>query len=160
MMPAAEVADRGADTGLQARALWSLLKPVESALLDPTVTEVMVNGHAEVRLERSGRIVASDLAFASHEDLLSAVRNVAQYVGRRVTADTARFDARLPDGSRVHVVMPPASRQGICMTIRKFRRSYLTLDTLVANGSLTAEAREFIELCVLAERNLAVSGGT
>jgi pilus assembly protein CpaF len=145
---------------LQARSLRFLLAPIVPLLDDPSVSEIMINGHAEVRVERGGRITRTDTAFGSEDDLLAAARNLAQFVGKRITPDTARFDARLPDGSRVHVVLPPASRQGICLAIRKFQQSRLTFDALVSMGALTAEAREFIELAVLVERNLVVSGGT
>jgi pilus assembly protein CpaF len=153
--------DRRPDDSLEARSIWHLLAPIEPLIRgDAAVSEVMINGPGDIRVERAGRIVATGLSFGSHEDLLSAVRNIAQYVGKRITPDTSRFDARLPDGSRVHVVLPPASRQGICVAIRKFHRSQLTFDALVRFGALTDEAREFIELCVLTEKNIAVSGGT
>jgi pilus assembly protein CpaF len=145
---------------LQERSIRFLLAPVAGYLDDSSVSEIMINGAREVRIERGGRITLTDARFASEAHLLAAARNIAQYVGKRITPDTARFDARLPDGSRVHVVLPPASRQGICIAVRKFQRSRLTFDALVASGALTEEAREFIELCVLVEKNLVVSGGT
>ena len=127
---------------------------------DPTVSEIMVNGHADIRVERAGRIARTDAVFRSEDDLLAAARNIAQFVGKRLTPDTSCFDARLPDGSRVHVVLAPASRQGVCIAIRKFQQSRMTFDALVGMGALTEEAREFVELCVLVEKNLVVSGGT
>jgi len=147
-------------TDLQAASVRFLLAPVVPFLDDASVSEIMINGHAEVRVERRGKITRTDAAFASEEQLLAAVRNIAQYVGKRITPETARFDARLPDGSRVHVVLPPASRQGVCVAIRKFQKSNMTLDALVSLGSLTEETREFVELCVLAEKNMIVAGGT
>ncbi len=145
---------------LQARSVRSLLAPIVPLLDDPSVSEIMINGHAEVRVERGGKITKTDITFRSEEDLMAAARNIAQLVGKRVTVDTSRFDARLPDGSRVHVVLPPASRQGVCVSIRKFQQSRMSFDALVSMGALTEEAREFIELCVLVEKNLVVSGGT
>jgi len=153
--------DRQANTtGLRAHSIRFLLAPIVRYLDDAAVSEIMINGSGEVRIERGGRITLTDARFASEEELLAAARNIAQFVGKRITPDTSRFDARLPDGSRVHVMLPPASRQGVCVAIRKFQRSRMTFDALVAAGALTEEAREFIELCVLVEKNLVVSGGT
>jgi len=146
--------------GLEESSLSFLLAPVVPFLDDSSVSEIMINGAGDVRVERQGRIVKTEARFESEDGLLSAARNLAQYVGKRLTPDVSRFDARLPDGSRVHVVLPPASRQGICVAIRKFQQSSLSLDTLVAMGALTEEVREFIQLCVQVEKNVVVAGGT
>src|SRR5262245_31505436 len=141
-------------------SLRFLLGPILPFLDDPTVSEVMINGPDEVRIERAGRIVRTDTVFASEDDLLAAVRNIAQFVGKRIGPDTARFDARLPDGSRVHVVLPPISRQGVCVAIRKFLPIAFTVDLLEQSGAITAEAREFLEICVRVQKNILISGGT
>jgi pilus assembly protein CpaF len=153
---------QGADRGgsLQAQSIRFLLAPVVSLLDDATVSEIMINGAHDIRVERKGKITRTELKFSSEAQLLAAVRNIAQYVGKRITPDTARFDARLPDGSRVHVVLPPASRQGVCVAIRKFQQSRMSFDSLVSMGAISPEAREFIELCVLIEKNMIVAGGT
>lgn len=145
---------------LQAASIRFLLAPIIPLMDDRAVSEIMINGHLDIRVERGGKITKTDIQFSSDDQLRAAVRNIAQYVGKRITADTSRFDARLPDGSRVHVVLPPASRQGICVAIRKFQQSTITFDALVTMGTLTAEAREFLELCVLTEKNVVLSGGT
>ncbi|MGH9384797.1 MAG: CpaF family protein [Vicinamibacterales bacterium] len=145
---------------LAERSLRSLMGPILWALDDPSVSEIMINGARDVRVERGGRISRTEAQFESEVDLLSLATNLAQYVGKRITPDTARFDGRLPDGSRVHVVLPPASRQGICIAIRKFQQSRMTLEALVSMGSLTAEACEFIGLCVRVEKNVVIAGGT
>jgi len=157
MPPLADDAD---PLALQKASLRFLLSPVVSLLDDPSVSEIMINGARDIRVERGGKISRTDLHFASEAHLLAAARNLAQYVGKRISSDTSRFDARLPDGSRVHVVLPPTSRQGICVAIRKFQKSRMTLDALVQYGSITEEAREFVEICVLIEKNMIVSGGT
>jgi pilus assembly protein CpaF len=160
MTTAANLARQFSVADLQASSLRFLLAPIVPFIDDPSVSEIMINGFQEIRVERAGQITRTDAKFRSAEQLLAAVRNIAQYVGRRITPETSRFDARLPDGSRVHVVLPPASRMGICVAIRKFQQSRMSFDALVSMGSVTAEAREFIELCVLVEKNIVVSGGT
>jgi pilus assembly protein CpaF len=136
------------------------LEPVREFLEDPAVSEVMINGPADVYVERAGRVTRVDVAFEDDEALLSAARNIAQFTNKRITPDTSRFDSRLPDGSRVHVVMPRCSQKGLCMAIRRFSKKSFTLDGLVERGAFTPQVREYIELVVGLEKNLVVSGGT
>lgn len=136
------------------------LRPILPLLDDASVSEVLINGHETVFFERGGRLERSDLCFPSHAALLAAARNIAEFVGRSIDDDNHSMDARLPDGSRVHVVIPPSSRNGICVSIRKFNQSTFGLEQLVKWGSMTAEAREFLSLCVKMHRNLVVAGGT
>jgi pilus assembly protein CpaF len=136
------------------------LGPVQIALDDPTVSEVMVNGFDEVYVERAGRLHRTDLAFPDAAALLAAVRNIAEYAGRRIDADEPAMDARLPDGSRVHVLLPPAARRGLSLTIRKFLKAGLDLEGLVARRSLDAEMAEFLEVAVRLHKNILISGGT
>src|SRR5262245_49854603 len=110
------------------------LAPIRQYLQDDTVTEIMVNGYSEVYIERRGRLERTDAAFPSHDALLSAVHNVAQFVDREIDENRPILDARLPDGSRVHVVLPPSARRGIYFTIRKFARDIFTLDDLIRLG--------------------------
>lgn len=140
--------------------LRRFLEPVNQYLDDPTVTEVMINGTDEVYIERFGRIEKTDCSFEDEEFLLAAARNIAQYTNKRITRHTARFDSRLPDGSRVHVVMPKCSRKGLCVSIRKFGRQNFTLEGLVKGGSLSDSAKEYVEVAVMLEKNIIVSGGT
>ena len=136
------------------------LEPIAALLDDESVTEIMVNGHREVYIERRGKLEHTDVRFASDDALLSAIHNVAQWVGREITEEHPVLDARLPDGSRVHAVIPPAARTGTYLTIRKFSREALTLDDLVRFGSLSEIAREFLEICVRLRKNILISGGT
>jgi pilus assembly protein CpaF len=120
----------------------------------------MINGHEEVYIERGGRLELTDARFPSEHALASAVRNIAQYVGKSVDPDRPVLDARLPDGSRVCAILPPAARRGICVSIRRFPKQRLTVDQLVKFGALTEPCRRFLELCVLVKRNVMVAGGT
>jgi len=142
------------------KTIYHFLEPVGEYLQDPTVTEVMINGWDEVYVERKGQLSLTDARFSSEGALLAAVRNLAQYVGKRVDPERPMIDARLPDGSRVHVAMPPCSRKGMVVTIRKFSREAFDMDFLVQTKCLTELARDFLWLCVATEKNLLISGGT
>ncbi len=141
-------------------SLGYFLTPVKKHLDDPTVTEIMVNGFDEVYIERRGKLEHSDARFPSEDALLTAVHNVAQYVGREIDDKRPVLDARLPDGSRVHAVIPPSARRGTYLTIRKFSRDVMSLETLVRLGSISEAAREFLEICVRLHKNIIVAGGT
>ena len=143
-----------------AQTLMGFLAPVAAWLRDDGVSEIMINGHEEVYIERAGKIERTEARFASDHALESAVRNIAQYVGKTVSADHPVLDARLPDGSRVCAILPPASRRGITVSIRRFPKERLTVEQLLRYGALTEAARRFLELCVLCKRNVMVAGGT
>lgn len=136
------------------------LDPLAPFLDDETVTEIMVNGHSEVYVERRGRLEATDARFTSEDALLTAVRNVAQWVGREIDDERPVLDARLPNGARVHAIIPPAARKGTYLTIRKFFRETLTLEDLIRFGSISPAACEFLEICVRLRKNILISGGT
>lgn len=136
------------------------LAPLREFLEDDTVTEIMVNGYREVYVERRGKLYETDARFESEDALISAITNIAQYVGREIDRDRPILDARLPSGSRVHAVIPPSSRTGTYLTIRKFNRDIFSLEDFVRLGSISAEAREFLELCVRLKKNIVVAGGT
>jgi pilus assembly protein CpaF len=136
------------------------LGPVLPFLRDPQVSEIMVNSPREIYVERGGRLERTDAAFEDEESLLAAVNNVLQFTGKRLTSENPLVDSRLPDGSRVHVILPPLCRTGVCMTIRKFAKVMLSASHLTELGSWTPEAMEYIRVCVLAEKNILVAGGT
>jgi pilus assembly protein CpaF len=142
------------------RLLATGLGPLEPLLSDPTVDEVMVNGPGAVYVERRGRVERTGVAFGSEAELLHAIERVLAPLGRRVDEASPLCDARLPDGSRVNVVIPPLALSGPCLTIRRFRREGFSLRQLVANCTLRAEAAEFLALCVAARASVLVSGGT
>ncbi|HEY6802081.1 MAG TPA: CpaF family protein [Pyrinomonadaceae bacterium] len=140
--------------------LRKFLLPVEPFLDDPSISEIMINGPGEVYIEQEGMITKTNISFDDEALLHAAARNIAQYTNKRVDELTARFDSRLPDGSRVHVVMPRCSRKGLCIAIRKFSKTSFTLEGFVERKSLTPLAKEYVELVVALEKNLIVSGGT
>jgi pilus assembly protein CpaF len=134
--------------------------PLEKLLLDPTVTEVMVNGPGEVWIERDGRLELTSLRFTDDSHLRRIINKIVAQVGRRIDEASPMVDARLPDGSRVNAIIPPLSLSGPLVTIRKFTQNRLALRDFVRLGSLTSEAIEFLECCIAAELNILVSGGT
>jgi len=142
------------------KTILHFLDPVRAFLDDPSVTEIMINGPAEVYVERKGALVRTEARFESQETLDAAVRNILQYVGKRVTPEQPMMDGRLPDGSRVHVAMPPVSRRGTVVTIRKFAREAFDMGYLVSCGTLSEDSRDFLHLCIVTEKNLLISGGT
>lgn len=141
-------------------SLRYFLQPIGEFLDDPSITEIMVNGYQQVFVERRGQIENTASGFHSEDALRSAVNNLAQSVGREINEDRPVLDARLPDGSRVHAIIPPSSRVGTCLTIRKFSSEPLTLEDLMGFGSLTESAREFLEICVRLRKNVIISGGS
>ena len=142
------------------RSIRHFLAPVVPLLDDPGVSEILINGPSQVFCERAGRLEPAGCTFTDAAMVMAAARNIGDYVGRSIDHGEHSMDARLPDGSRVHVIVPPSARQGVCISIRKFRRASFDLDKLVEWGTLTAEAAEFLRLAVLLHRNTVISGGT
>jgi pilus assembly protein CpaF len=142
------------------RTILHFLEPVGEFLRDPTVTEIMVNGPDEIYVERRGQLTLTEARFPDESALMAAIRNILQFVGKRISVEIPMLDARLPDGSRVHVAMPPCSRKGILLTIRKFSHQAFDMDFLVSSGCLSELARDFLKLCIVTEKNLLISGGT
>jgi len=136
------------------------LGPLEPLLADPTVDEVMVNGPGSVWVERRGRVEQAGTSFESEAELLHAIERILAPLGRRVDEASPLCDARLSDGSRVNVVVPPLSLSGPCLTIRRFRREGFSLRELVSNGTLPRAAAELLAVAVAARASILVSGGT
>jgi pilus assembly protein CpaF len=136
------------------------LGPLEPLLADPAVDEVMVNGPGSVYVERRGRLERAAVEFAGEAELMHAIERVLAPLGRRVDEASPLCDARLADGSRVNVVIPPLSLSGPCLTIRRFRREGFSLRDLVANATMPPEVAEFLAVCVAARASILVSGGT
>ncbi|TMK73121.1 MAG: CpaF family protein [Actinobacteria bacterium] len=136
------------------------LGPLEELLADPHVEEVMVNGAEHVYVERRGRIERTDVRFESDRALRDAIERILAPLGRRVDELSPMADARLGDGSRVNVIIPPLAVDGPALSIRRFSASRPGPDELVALGTLTPELRELLADSVTARRSILISGGT
>lgn len=136
------------------------LGPIEPFLKDTSVTEIMVNGPEAIFIERSGHLIKTDTRFRNTEHLMHIIDRIVSAVGRRVDESSPLVDARLLDGSRVNVIIPPLSLIGPCLTIRKFSRDVLTVEKMMDFGSLDHKMAEFLEACVKGRLNIVVSGGT
>ena len=147
-------------TNIYEATVSHFLGPILPFMQDPSVSEIMVNSATEIYVERDGKLVKTDARFEDEDTLLAAVNNVLQYTGKRMDIEHPLIDSRLPDGSRIHVVLAPLCRTGTCMAIRKFAKVMFDADYLTEVGSWTPLAREYLEICVGAEKNLLVAGGT
>jgi pilus assembly protein CpaF len=134
--------------------------PIDRFLKDPEINEVMVNGPDHVYVERRGVIEHTDVTFVDETHLRRIIDKIVSEVGRRVDEATPMVDARLPDGSRVNVVVPPLSIGGPFLTIRRFSTDPYTVDDLVSFGTLTPAVSRFVEACVQGKLNMMISGGT
>lgn len=136
------------------------LGPIEPLLKDSSVTEVMVNGPDSIYIESKCRLQKTDVRFRNTEHLMHIIDRIVTAVGRRVDESSPMVDARLADGSRVNVIIPPLSLTGPCVTIRKFSKDVLTVDKMIEFGSFDQRMAEFLEDCVKGRLNIVVSGGT
>lgn len=136
------------------------LGPLVPLLEDETVTEIMVNGPKDIFVEKFGQITETDVEFEDEDALLAAASNIAQYVGKAISKEDPILDGRLPDGSRVCIVLTPVAAHGTAINIRRFLAKALTPDFLIEKKAVTEEALEFIQLVVRGQQNIVVSGGT
>ena len=134
--------------------------PLERLLDDDSITEIMVNGPNEIWIERQGRLYETTVRFNDESHLRRIINRIVAQVGRRIDESSPLVDARLMDGSRVNAIIPPLSLSGPLLTIRKFSRRRLTLEDMVSIGTISAEADEFLRMCITAELNVLISGGT
>ncbi|MCQ9163595.1 CpaF family protein [Arthrobacter sp. STN4] len=134
--------------------------PLQEMLDDPTITEIMVNGTDAIYIERLGQIVHTNHRFGSEAQLRRVIDKIVSRVGRRIDESSPLVDARLEDGSRVNVIIPPLAVNGPTMTIRKFSHVPLTVQNLIDFGTLSVEMAELLNACVWARMNILVSGGT
>ena len=136
------------------------LGPLERLLADPEINEVMVVDADTIYVERKGRLTLSDCRFTDDERARAVVERIVTPLGRRIDESSPLVDARLRDGSRVNAVIRPVALRGTCITIRKFAKSPITDDKLVAMGAMTAQMLRFLRRCVVARKNIVVAGGT
>ena len=136
------------------------LGPLEALLADPEISDILVNRHNQVYLERNGRLEESDVVFQNDAHLLRIIERIVSMVGRRIDESSPMVDARLQDGSRVNAVIPPLALDGPCMSIRRFRTDRIGAQDLVERQSLTQPMLDFLKDVVAARLNIIVSGGT
>lgn len=136
------------------------LGPLEDLMQLPDITEIMVVGKDKIFIEKGGGLEETGRAFPSEDDLNVAVNRMVRPIGRALNRAEPIVDARLEDGSRVHIVIPPVAIKGTSVTIRRFREDPFTLDDLINFGSMTPQAARFLRACILARKNLVISGGT
>ncbi|HXR41590.1 MAG TPA: CpaF family protein [Acidothermaceae bacterium] len=134
--------------------------PLEPFLRDPEITEIMVNGHDQLYVERAGKLHPVAASFVDEAHLRRTIDKIVAQVGRRVDESSPMVDARLPDGSRINAVVPPVAVDGSLLTIRKFATDPYEADDLVGFGTMTPEVADFLRGCVQARLNILVSGGT
>ncbi|MGC1183618.1 MAG: CpaF family protein [Candidatus Dormiibacterota bacterium] len=136
------------------------LGPLEMMLKDPEISEIMINGPEDIYVERQGRIHRYPAKFDNTDHLMQIIDRIVSSIGRRVDESSPMVDARLKDGSRVNVIIPPLALQGPTLTIRRFSKDPYTVEDLINFGTLTAEMAAFIRACVRARLNVLISGGT
>ncbi len=136
---------------------YGLIQPL---LDDPEISEIMVIGSGMVFIERRGELHETDIRFDDERHVMRLINRIIHPLGRRVDDDSPAVDARLPDGSRVHVIVPPAAIDGPCITIRKFLKNTMSVEDLIQLGALTEHMAEFLKACVAARLNILVTGAT
>ncbi|MBN2646295.1 MAG: CpaF family protein [Thiotrichales bacterium] len=136
------------------------LGPIEPLLADPTISDILINGFNQIYVERGGKLELTDVTFISEEHLRNKIDRMLYLTGRRVDESSPLVDARLPDGSRINIIIPPLAVDGICVSIRRFPEKHLRAKDLIALGSMTEQMYQFLEMGVRSGLNLIVCGGT
>jgi pilus assembly protein CpaF len=136
------------------------LGPLEPLLKDPTISDILVNTHKHVYIERHGKLMETGIRFQNDRHLMHIIEKIVSSVGRRIDESVPLVDARLPDGSRVNAIIPPLAVDGPSLSIRRFGRKVLSNDDLLRNQTLTQPVMTFLAACVEARLNIVISGGT
>lgn len=140
--------------------LINSLQPIAAFLQDESVTEIAINGPREIFIERKGHLERTPAAFASADQLLAALRVIAQFVGRPLDEQHPILEARMPDGSRVEALLPPVAPDGPAVAIRRFSKERLTLSKLLEFGALSQEAADTLKVLIECKQNIVIAGGT
>jgi pilus assembly protein CpaF len=136
------------------------LGPLERFIADPTINEIMVIDANNIYIESGGKLTKSDARFTDDERVRAVIERIVTPLGRRIDESSPIVDARLKDGSRVNAIIKPLALRGSCITIRKFAKTPLTVDKLIGFGAITAQMGRFLQRCVIAKKNVVISGGT
>jgi pilus assembly protein CpaF len=145
---------------MQFETILPFLRPIEHLILDPDISEIMVNADSRIFIEKHGQLLPVPGIAISEQALCAAVKNIARRLGDDISEAKPILDSRLPDGSRVAAVLPPCSIDGITLTIRKFNTKHFTIADLIENGTLSAKTAEFLRDRVSNRQNILISGGT
>ena len=145
---------------MQFETILPFLRPIEHLILDPDISEIMVNADSRIFIEKHGQLLPVPGITISEQALCAAVKNIARRLGDDISEEKPILDSRLPDGSRVAAVLPPCSIDGITLTIRKFNTKHFTIADLIENGTLSANTAEFLRERVSNRQNVLISGGT
>lgn len=136
------------------------LGPLETLLADPTISDILVNAHGKIYIERRGKLEITNVAFKDDEHLMRVIERIVTSVGRRIDESSPMVDARLRDGSRVNAIIPPLSIDGPVLSIRRFGAEPLRMQMLIENKALTKDIADMLQMCVSARLNVLISGGT
>jgi len=136
------------------------LGPLVSLMEDDTVSDILVNGLEKIYVEKEGKLEKTEIRFTSREELDKVINSIAAFLGKQVNQEFPLFDGRLPDGSRINIVVEPIALDGPLLSIRKFTKKKLSGEDLVKLGALTSQMLEFIKMSVIGRKNIIISGGT
>jgi len=145
---------------LYKKSMRRLLQPIQKHLDDESISEIMINGFDKIFVESKGKILKTADKFKDEESWEAAVRNITQFVGKRLTPENLSIEARLPDGHRVHILQAPAAISGTCVAIRKFAKEKLDVQQLINFGTMDEQCAEFLGIAVHLAQNVIISGGT
>lgn len=141
-------------------SLLHFFAPIRPFLDDPSVSDIMINGPSQIFVERGGRLELTGARFSSREALIAALRNAAQFVGKQISEEKPILEGRLPDGSRIEAVLPPAAPDGPHVSIRRFFKETLTVERLIGFGAMTEDCAAALNAFVVSKLNVVVAGGT
>src|SRR5579864_1802863 len=144
---------------MQFETILPFLRPIEHLILDPDISEIMVNSGSRIFVEKNGELAPVPGITISEQALCAAVKNIARRLGDDISEAKPILDSRLPDGSRVAAVIPPCSLRGVTLTIRKFSRRHFEMQDLIAAGTLDQPLANRLEDYVLSRKNILISGG-